>query len=75
MRWLDKNNLVVDEFGNLVCTFPDDADGGYKQLILSTPKLFEAVQEYMLSIESGSYPGKKAYNRFKTIMDSIDYES
>jgi hypothetical protein len=71
MKWQEESNMVTDENGRLVCMFPDDADKQEKVLVKRAPEMFQAINEYVDTIESGEYAGKKTFNKFKSLLDKI----
>lgn len=71
MKWVRSNNLVVDETGNMVLSFSDDITEYDKNLVLKAPAMLELLSEYVETVESGGYLGKKTYNKVKTLLDKI----
>lgn len=74
MRWTLRNNYIADEDGNIVCILPERYSDSYAQIILKSPMMLEAINQYIEKTDSGRYPAKKLYNKFKNIVEDIPAE-
>jgi Txe/YoeB family toxin of Txe-Axe toxin-antitoxin module len=71
MRWKENDNMVVDENGRMIAVFTDDANDETRNLVLKAPRMLEAINEYVETVENGGYTGKKVYTKFKDLLDRI----
>ena len=75
MNWKFQNNRtqLVDENGNLICVFADNASSNDKAVMRYAPELYDAILQFSLSIETTKSPRnpKKHYENFQRLLDII----
>lgn len=71
MKWREDGDTVVDENGRLIAVFTEEANEETRNLVLKAPKLLQAINEYVETVENGGYTGKKVYNRFKDLLERV----
>lgn len=74
MKWTLKQNgsILVDEYDQLVCTFPEGTDSFSKALIKYAPQMFDALMDYEQCYET--VPPKKlkrVFNEVKKVLALI----
>lgn len=75
MNWKFKNNRtqLIEEKGNIICNFTEDADNHHKSIIKYAPELYDAILEFSQSVETSKSPRnpKKHYENFQRLLDLI----
>jgi len=71
MNWIKKGDYIYDENMDIVAILPTNYDETHANVIVSAPKMLEAMIEYIERIESGSQPTKKSFDKFKAIVSRI----
>jgi hypothetical protein len=77
MKWEIKNGIVQDEDGAVVCVMSENATELHIALIKNASDMFDAIMDYLQSVESTSHPRnpKKHYNKFQKIFERINDEA
>lgn len=73
MKFIKRNDYLLDEeSGDVVAIIPGGKEDSLSTAIMEiSPELFGIVVKFVNDVEAGTHKPKKAYNKFRALVDKI----